>query len=227
MIEFTKMHGLGNDFIVIDNTNGLFNAQASHIAELANRRTGVGFDQMLVVEAPSVSGVEFDYRIYNSDGGEVEHCGNGARCFARFVYDKGLTTSTHIKVNTLGGRIELHLLDDGRVTVDMGIPDFEPESLPFDVLAGNRTDQLKRTADGRWSMAVEGHQCVFGVVSLGNPHLTMFVDDVDFDHVEKLGTTLESHARFPARVNVGFMQIDSPKFARLRVFEGNVTENTE
>ncbi len=224
MIDFTKMHGLGNDFIVIDNVDGALQLDSDRIAALADRHTGVGFDQMLVVESPSVEGVEFDYRIYNADGGEVEHCGNGARCFARFVHDRGLTTSKTIPVHTAAGRIELVLLDDGQVTVSMGVPEFTPESLPFDVCSTSLEDRPVAQPDGTWDMDTGGHVCNFGIASLGNPHISLFVDDVDTAPVAELGGLLESHERFPARVNVGFLQVVSNRHVRLRVFERGVGE---
>lgn len=224
MIAFTKMHGLGNDFVVIDNTDGSFALQADEISALADRHTGIGFDQMLLVQAASVDDVEFDYRIFNADGGEVEHCGNGARCFARFVHEKGLTDSREIPVHTAAGRIVLKLLDDGQVTVNMGVPDFRAEALPFDTGVDPKASLCKQHEDGTFSLEISGETVRFGIASLGNPHITLLVDDVGNAPVEHWGAQLESHARFPARVNVGFLQILSPERARLRVFERGVGE---
>jgi len=213
-VDFTKMHGLGNDFVVIDNLDGSIAPSAERIKELSDRHTGIGFDQMLVIEKPSVPEAEFDYRIYNADGGEVEHCGNGARCFARFVTDKGLTTSTHIPVNTMAGVITLRLVDDNLVTVDMGVPDFAPQNIPF----------VAEQQANAYSIDVNGSTYQVGSVSIGNPHVTLRVDDVDNAPVESLGPLLESHSRFPKRVNVGFMQLIDAANIRLRVFERGVGE---
>lgn len=224
MIEFTKMHGLGNDFVVIDNTDASCVFEPARISALADRHTGIGFDQLLVVEAPSDPDVEFDYRIFNADGGEVEHCGNGARCFARFVHDRGLTTSRRIPVNTAAGRIELMLRDDGQVTVDMGLPVFDPASLDFDIDRVDLPGSPEIQDDGSWCMDIDGEPHRFGIASIGNPHITLFVGDVDVAPVLTLGQHLESHPRFKQRVNVGFLQIVSSDFARLRVFERGVGE---
>lgn len=224
MIEFTKMHGLGNDFIVVDNTDATLMLDAERIRALADRHTGVGFDQLLIVDPPSVDDVEFDYRIFNADGGQVEHCGNGARCFARFVHERGLTSSTRIPVQTATGRIELQLRDDGQVIVDMGQPAFEAASLPFDPVNPQLPDEPIELADGAWSMNIESAPISFGIASLGNPHMTIFVENVDTAPVSSLGPWLESHPRFAQRVNVGFMQIVSPEEVRLRVYERGVGE---
>ena len=225
-IEFTKMHGLGNDFMVVDATRAPFALDASSIGALADRHTGVGFDQLLVVAPPSAPEVEFDYRIFNADGAEVEHCGNGARCFARFVHERGLTRSRVIPVRTAVGDIRLELLDDGRVTVLMGVPDFRPERVPF-VPAPDRVG--RDGLDGRdgspfHELEVGGERLELGVVALGNPHAVLVVDDVDAAPVGALGPLVESHAAFPRRVNAGFLQIVSPVRARLRVFERGVGE---
>lgn len=223
------MHGLGNDFVVIDNTAGSVSLRPEQISAMADRHTGIGFDQLLLVETASVAGAEFDYRIFNADGGEVEHCGNGARCFARFVHERGLTKSTHIPVNTAAGRLVLHLLDDGRVTVNMGVPNFAESSLPFDADPGDAepgTDQdaLLKHPDGTYSLTHGEETGRFGIASLGNPHISLFVDDVATAPVHTLGPWLESHRRFPARVNVGFLEIVSRGHARLRVYERGVGE---
>ena len=214
LLSFTKMHGLGNDFIVIDNTQDRFDLSAATIRHLANRRTGVGFDQLLVVQPASVSDVEFDYRIFNADGGEVEHCGNGARCFASFVREKGLTDSTRIPVNTAAGVIVLNVRDDGQVTVEMGVPEFEPSLIPFsaDSISSSYTLQL-------------GEEVIqIGVLAIGNPHAVTIVPNVQQADVGRLGARVESHERFPNRVNAGFMEIMSPNHIRLRVYERGVGE---
>lgn len=214
MVPFTKMHGLGNDFIVINNLDGSVKFEQKRITELSDRKTGIGFDQLLVIESPTVDGVEFDYRIYNADGGEVEHCGNGARCFARYVHDKALTKSASIPVNTAGGVITLHVLDNQDVTVQMGVPNFVPEHIPF------IADQELNF----YSIMVDNKEIEVGVASIGNPHVVLKVDDVTTADVENLGPLLESHKLFPSRVNVGFMQIIDAANIKLRVFERGVGE---
>ncbi|MEE9319125.1 MAG: diaminopimelate epimerase [Granulosicoccus sp.] len=213
-LAFTKMHGLGNDFMVIDNTALTVELDIARIRRLASRKTGVGFDQLLIVEPASVPDAEFDYRIYNADGGEVEHCGNGARCFARFVTDRGLTSSRIIPVNTLNGMITLKLVDNGDVTVAMGVPKFSPAEIPF-VAAAEKPSYLLQV--GEQAMSV-------GVAAIGNPHVLVQVDDVEAADVAHLGPLIENHERFPQRVNVGFMQRIDATHARLRVFERGVGE---
>lgn len=213
-IAFTKMHGLGNDFMVIDNLQEKVQLDAATIRRLSDRHTGIGFDQLLVVEAPSVAEAEFDYRIFNADGDEVEHCGNGARCFARFVSDRGMTDSRTISVNTRNGLITLELQDDGQVRVQMGLPVFEPAGVPF------LADEPALSYD----LVVAGTSYPVGVASIGNPHVLLLVDDVDTADVEGLGPLIESHERFPRRVNVSFMQIVDREHVRLRVFERGVGE---
>lgn len=213
-IAFTKMHGLGNDFMVIDNQQQHVSLEPELIRSLSDRHTGIGFDQLLVVESPSVPEAEFDYRIFNADGDEVEHCGNGARCFARFVSDRGMTDSRTIRVNTKNGLITLLLQDDGQVMVQMGVPVFEPEGVPFVADDAALFHDLQ-VADRIFSV---------GVASIGNPHVLLQVDDVDLADVEGLGPLIESHTRFPRRVNVGFMQIIDRQNVRLRVFERGVGE---
>lgn len=217
-LKFTKMHGLGNDFMVIDSINQKFDPTTAPIAAWAQRHTGVGFDQLLLIEAPQTAKADFRYRIFNADGSEVEQCGNGARCFARFVYDKGLTNKQQIVVETAGGVIVPHLNDDGTVTVDMGVPLFAPEQIPF---AAIDEDDAQRIS----------HQLVIGndtvdvtCINMGNPHAVMVVEDIDRAPVHRLGAVIENHRQFPQRVNVGFMQILSPHQIRLRVFERGVGE---
>lgn len=214
LLSFTKMHGLGNDFIVVDNLSGSVSLAPERIRRLSDRHTGIGFDQLLIVEKPSIAAAEFDYRIYNADGAEVEHCGNGARCFARFVHEKGLTDNRTIAVNTAGGLIELQLRDDGDVTVQMGVPNFIPDKVPF----------LADSESLYYDMDVDGRTVKVGVASIGNPHVLLSVDDIDTADVATLGPQLESHARFPRRVNVNFMQIIDRGSIRLRVFERGVGE---
>ena len=214
MIEFTKMHGLGNDFMVIDAIHQDVELTPQRIAAWADRHTGVGFDQLLLVEAPEGDEAEFRYRIFNADGGEVEQCGNGARCFARFVRDRGLTRSERIPVETRGGLIELQLLDDGRVRVDMGRPRFDPAQIPVDVPQEQE----------RYRLEIDGEVIEFGAVSMGNPHAVLRVEDVDAAAVGKLGPLIESHPLFPQRVNVGFLQILDRRHFRLRVYERGVGE---
>ena len=213
-IKFTKMHGLGNDFVVIDAINQAINLSEEQVRYIADRRFGVGCDQLLLVESPQSSEAEFRYRIYNADGGEVQQCGNGARCFARFVVDKGLTESHEITVETAGGLIVLTLEDNGDVSVNMGVPRFNPESLPF-VAQKQALSYTLQTSQGDVEIAA---------VSVGNPHAVLEVENIDQAGVEQLGPEIESHSRFPERVNVGFMQIVSPEQIRLRVYERGAAE---
>ncbi|OPX55729.1 diaminopimelate epimerase [Oceanospirillum multiglobuliferum] len=214
LLKFTKMHGLGNDFMVVDLVSQRAKLFPDQVRALADRNFGIGFDQLLVVEAPNNPEMDFCYRIFNADGSEVEQCGNGARCFARFVYDKHLTNKQIIKVETAGGNIELRLTEDGGVTVDMGAPKLVPEQIPF---------QAPEQADS-YSLEVDGQTYQIGAVSMGNPHAVLVVDDVDQAPVEQLGAKIEVHPRFPNRVNVGFMQIISRSEVRLRVFERGAGE---
>ena len=212
-INFTKMHGLGNDFMVIDGINQTISLTPEQIRSWSDRRFGIGFDQLLLVEKPMTDQAEFLYRIYNADGSEVEQCGNGARCFARFVVDKGLTSSTVIPVETKTGLIKLKLLGD-LVEVDMGAPSFNPATLPFDAEA---------IAD-EYLLDVHGIALKIGAVSMGNPHAVLRVDDVNKADVETLGPAIESHLRFPNRVNVGFMQVIDRTHIDLRVYERGAGE---
>jgi diaminopimelate epimerase len=213
VIQFTKMHGLGNDFVVIDAISQAINLSSAQIKTIADRHFGVGCDQLLLVEKPADLRAEFRYRIFNADGGEVEQCGNGARCFAVFVREKGLTTKTVIPVETAGGLIELKVEGD-QVTVDMGIPDFQPASLPF--LAENQAET--------YNLMVNGAEYAIGAVSMGNPHAVLQVDDVDTADVMNLGAAIEGHQQFPQRVNVGFMQLVNKDEIRLRVYERGAAE---
>jgi len=213
-IKFTKMHGLGNDFVVIDAINQSVDLTQEQIRFIANRSLGVGCDQLLMVEAPQTQDAEFRYRIFNADGGEVEQCGNGARCFAKFVVEKGLTENKNIPVETSSGLIVLALEDNGEVTVNMGVPIFEPASLPFEAEAFSSIYALQ-TSMGEQSISA---------VSMGNPHAVLQVESVENAPVEILGPEIESHERFPERVNVGFMQIISSDLIKLRVFERGAGE---
>jgi diaminopimelate epimerase len=207
-LRFTKMQGLGNDFVVIDAINQAFEMTPARARFLADRRFGVGCDQILIVAPSDLPGVDFRYRIFNLDG-EVEQCGNGARAFARFVREKGLTDSDEIRVQTLAGVIAPRLTADGLVTVDMGAPVLEPKRIPF----MSDSDAPSQPLD------VEGTEVMIGAVSMGNPHATQVVEDVDLAPVETTGPQIERHPRFPARVNAGFMQIVDRSHVRLRVFE--------
>ncbi|MDZ7752039.1 MAG: diaminopimelate epimerase [Gammaproteobacteria bacterium] len=212
-LSFTKMHGLGNDFVVIDAVNQSIDPTPDVVRRLADRRYGVGCDQVLLVERAR-GAADFGYRIFNRDGGEVEQCGNGARCFLRFVLDKGLTRSKSVRVETLGGLLRLEMDEQGLVTVDMGTPDFAPAALPF-------------VADGEaLTYALEGPAGVveFGAVSMGNPHAVIAVDSVENAPVATLGPALGAHERFPAGVNVGFMEVVSSHRIRLRVYERGAGE---
>lgn len=221
-IRFTKMQGAGNDFVVLDETRGRLGLGAAHYRRLADRHFGVGADQILTVRPSPAPGIDFEYVIHNADGGEVEQCGNGARCFARYVADKGLTTERRIRVRTLSGVIEPRLNDDGRVTVDMGPPVFDLQAVPFDA-AG-----LQPVAEGgwqKWPLALPGHAPVaVAVLSMGNPHAVQEVADVDAAPVGTVGPLVEQHARFPQRVNAGFLQVMTRASVRLRVWERGVGE---
>ena len=209
-LKFSKMHGIGNDFVVIDLVTQVGNIRAERVRELAHRNFGIGFDQLLIVERPSRPDVDFRYRIFNADGSEVENCGNGARCFARFVYDHHLTGKRDIRVETAAGIMDLHLTDDHQVVVDMGKPELTPERIPFvaDAFASEYRIELPDIG-----------QVELGAVSMGNPHAVLRVDNVDTAPVETWGPVIESCREFPKRVNVGFMQIIDEHNIRLRVFE--------
>ncbi|WP_027456791.1 diaminopimelate epimerase [Dechloromonas agitata] len=209
IFKFSKMHGLGNDFVVLDGVRQQVSLSPEQLVYLADRHFGVGCDQILLVETPSQPGVDFRYRIFNADGGEVEQCGNGARCFVRFVHDQGLTDKRQIRVETLKGIIEPRLEADGNVTVDMGEPRFLPAEIPF--LADD--DVIIHLLD------VADETLETTVVSMGNPHAVQVVDDVDTHPVGEHGPLIERHPRFPKRVNAGFMQIIDRHAIKLRVYE--------
>ncbi len=213
-LQFTKMHGLGNDFIVIDAISQPVSLTPAQVRHLADRRRGIGCDQVLLVAAPQRADTLFHYRIFNADGGEVEQCGNGARCLARFVRARAMTAARRIPVHTAGGRIELMVNEDDSVTVDMGAPRLEPGDIPF--AAEQRA--------ARYSLSVDGKSYHIGAVSMGNPHAVLVVPEVATAPVSSLGASIESHARFPARANVGFMQLLGRDRIRLRVFERGAGE---
>jgi len=220
-LRFTKMHGAGNDFVVLDATRGpLAQGLALSTAQyrfIADRRFGIGADQILVVEPGNpASGTDFTYRIFNADGGEVEQCGNGARCFARYVHDTGLTSKDVIRVQTQKSIIEPRLQADGRVTVDMGAPFLVPAEVPFD--ATGLTPKLVNGCE-LWPIELANHPLDVAVVSMGNPHAVTRVDSAEHAPVDELGPQVEAHARFPRRVNAGFMEVVSRTHINLRVFE--------
>lgn len=213
-LKFTKMHGLGNDFMVIDQISQEFEPNPAQIKIWSDRNTGIGFDQLLLVSEPTKAGVEFRYRIFNADGSEVEQCGNGARCFARYVADKGLTQNKSIPVETCTGNIRLELNDDGNVTVNMGQPILAPDAIPL------VADETAET----YTFLVDNTAYQLSCVSMGNPHGVLLVDSTDTAPVNKLGPRLENHPKFPNRANIGFMQIIDRTSIKLRVFERGVGE---
>ncbi|AVH14623.1 diaminopimelate epimerase [Acinetobacter indicus] len=214
-LEFTKMHGLGNDFMVVDLISQRAYFDSLTIQRLADRHFGVGFDQLLVVEPPDVPNADFKYRIFNADGSEVEQCGNGVRCFARFVHERQLTSKTKIKVQTKAGIVEPELGQNGWVRVNMGQPKFLPQEIPF---IADEPDNLYDL------MLANEEKLSIDVVNMGNPHAVTIVQDILTADVARLGPQIESHERFPQRVNAGFMQILDEQHARLRVFERGVGE---
>ena len=217
-LKFTKMHGLGNDFMVVDGVNQAFEPQEAPLTQWANRHTGVGFDQLLLVEKAGAADVDFRYRIFNADGSEVEQCGNGARCFARFVADKGLSSKQEIRVETARGVIVPRLLDSGLVMVNMGKPRLMPSEIPFVPAAGEADDALTH-------IVLVGLESVpLSCVNMGNPHAVLLVDDVDTAPVARWGEAIESNEQFPERVNVGFMQVLNEGHIRLRVYERGAGE---
>ena len=208
-LSFSKMQGLGNDFVVFDAVNQPVALDETQLRAIADRRFGVGCDQILLVEPPRRAGTEFYYRVFNADGGEVEQCGNGARCFARFVYDKGLTHSREIPVGTAAGDIRLFLEDDGQVRVNMGQPFLRPDEVPFEAAQQAPV----------YTLEVDDGTLEIGAVSMGNPHAVLLVDNVADAPVERLGPLICNHSRFPRRANVGFMAVRTPSAVDLRVFE--------
>lgn len=214
LLKFTKMHGLGNDFVVVDAVSRKVFFNKPQIERLSDRHTGIGFDQLLVVEPPTHPDMDFRYRIYNSDGSEVEHCGNGARCFAKFVIDRGLTIKRIINVETKRGVIQLRVQDDGLVAVDMGTPSFEPKDLPF----------TAEPTSGLYDLDVADETYAMTPVSVGNPHAVIKVDALLDEQIARVGALLECHERFPNKVNVGFMQVLNEAEINLRVYERGVGE---
>ena len=217
-LHFTKMHGIGNDFIVLDHTKSPFQLTKEIIQSLSHRQLGIGFDQLLIVENSTLKDVDFKYRIFNQDGNEVEQCGNGARCFYRFVKDKHLTDKTSIRVETKSGVIELTEDHEHMIEVNMGEPIFNPKLIPF----------ISDTEKNEYSISIDlpDQKGLINIaaLSMGNPHAVITVEDINKAHVKTLGAYLESHALFPKRVNVGFMEIVTPHHIRLRVFERGVGE---
>ena len=221
-LRFTKMHGAGNDFVVLDGTRGDLQLTPAQVRRLADRRFGVGADQILVVEAARTPGVDFAYRIFNASGGEVEHCGNGARCFVRYVHAHGLSDKRLLRVETVNNLLELRLEDNGRVTVDMNRPRFDHQALPFDA-----SGLVPRAVAGfeLWPLALaDGDRVEVAVLSMGNPHAVQRVDDVETAPVALVGPQIEQHERFARGVNAGFMQVVSPREVRLRVYERGAGE---
>ena len=213
-LPFTKMQGLGNDFVVLDAVTHAFELSTAHARDIADRHFGIGCDQILVVEKPRIPGTDFHYRIFNADGGEVAQCGNGARCFVRFVHEKGLTEKRAIRVGTASGVIEPRLEDDGNVTVDMGAPIFEPARIPF--VADRR--------DITYALEVGGENATISALSMGNPHAVQVVANVDEAPVLTQGPLIECHTRFPQRVNAGYLQVMDRGAIRLRVYERGAGE---
>jgi diaminopimelate epimerase len=214
ILKFTKMHGAGNDFVVLDGVREQIRLTPEQVRLLADRHFGVGCDQVLLVEKAEFPEVDFRYRIFNADGGEVEQCGNGARCFVRFAHDQGLTHKREITVETKGGLISPRLEEDGRVTVDMGAPVFDPERIPFTTDSNAIVQPLE----------VDGETIQISALSMGNPHAVQVVDDVEAAPVLTLGPLIECHPRFPNRVNAGFMQVLDRAHIRLRVYERGAGE---
>ncbi|MFW1677322.1 diaminopimelate epimerase [Pontibacter sp. JAM-7] len=214
LVRFTKMHGLGNDFMVLDLVSQRIKVTPKLVKKLGDRHTGIGFDQLLIVEPPTEPDVDFSYRIFNADGSEVENCGNGARCFARFVRDKRLTAKQDIRVQTANGRAQLKLRQDKQVEVNMGAPVLAPAQVPF------QAEQQAVT----YRLEVLDTTVELSAVSMGNPHGVLLVDSVDTAPVATLGPALEKHSSFPAKANIGFMQVVSRNEIKLRVFERGVGE---
>ena len=213
-IDFTKMHGLGNDFVVIDAINQRVELAPEQVRQLADRHIGIGCDQLLLVETASGARADFRYRIFNADGGEVGQCGNGARCFMQFVREQGLTAKTQLLVETASGPLQLIQQPNGQITVDMGVPRLEPAEIPF----------LAERRDNRYALDVLDQQLEIAALSMGNPHAVLRVADIDTAAVATLGPLIEQHARFPERVNVGFMQVLAEDAFRLRVYERGAGE---
>jgi diaminopimelate epimerase len=222
-LRFTKMHGAGNDFVVIDATATPLSLSVAQLQRLGDRRFGVGADQILVVERASSADADFRYRIFNgASGEEVEHCGNGARCFVRFVHEKGLSERNPLRVDTVNNRLVLQVQADGRVTVDMNAPIFEPDRVPFD--ASGLTPRLAGPGFPLWPLDLGDTVVDVAVLSMGNPHAVLRVDDVDHAPVAQWGPRIEQHPRFPRKVNAGFLQIINRGHVKLRVYERDAGE---
>lgn len=213
-LKFTKMHGLGNDFVVFDFTTKCIDLSAAQAAKIADRHFGVGCDQILIVENSDRSDIDFKYRILNSDGSEVGQCGNGARCFVRYVHDKGLSDKNPIKVETISGDMVLSANEDGQITVNMGVPKFEPDAIPM----------IAEQRQARYSTTYKNKMIEFSALSIGNPHAVIIVDNVCSASVLEIGAELESSALFPERANIGFMQINSRSDIGVRVYERGAGE---
>jgi diaminopimelate epimerase len=208
-MKFTKMHGLGNDFVVIDAVTQNINLSAAVVRRIADRHLGIGCDQVLIVEPPSSTDIDFNYRIFNSDGSEVEQCGNGARCLARFVRDRKLSGKESIRVKTMNRIIGLSINKDNTISVDMGIPQFEPKDLPFEA----------ECRSANYPIDLGDQTVAIAAISMGNPHAVMFVDDIDSAPVSTIGSKIEKHYRFPNKVNVGFVEVVNRRHVKLRVHE--------
>jgi diaminopimelate epimerase len=208
-MKFTKMHGLGNDFVVIDAVTQNINLSAAVVRRIADRHLGIGCDQVLIVEPPSSTDIDFNYRIFNSDGSEVEQCGNGARCLARFVRDRKLSGKESIRVKTMNRIIGLSINKDNTISVDMGIPQFEPKDLPFEA----------ECRSASYEIDLGDQTSTIAAISMGNPHAVMFVDDIDSAPVSTIGSQIEKHYRFPNKVNVGFVEVVNRRHVKLRVHE--------
>lgn len=214
-LTFTKMHGLGNDFVVIDGVTSPFDLTNDQVRFLGNRHTGVGFDQLLVVAPATEAGHDFSYLVFNADGGQVENCGNGARCLLKFIRDKGLSDKSDFTLQLINGTLHCRLEDNGDVTVDMGAPEFEPEKIPF----------IAESQDATYPLELpNGENLVVSALSMGNPHAVLTVDDVDRAPVGDWGPLIENHEKFPNRVNAGFMQVMNAGTIRLRVHERGAGE---
>jgi diaminopimelate epimerase len=220
LLRFTKMHGLGNDFVVLDLVSQGLHIRPEQIRMLADRRLGIGFDQLLIAEPPNHPDMDFRYRIFNADGSEAEQCGNGARCFLRFVRDRGLTTKSEIRLETNSGSIECKLEKDGNITVNLGAPILQPDRIPF--IADSA--QILYELDVQLPLATAPQRICAAAISMGNPHAVVTVNNVDNAPVSTLGPIIERHPRFPNHVNVGFMQVVDSRRIRLRVYERGAGE---
>jgi diaminopimelate epimerase len=223
-IEFLKMQGLGNDFLVFDAAAANARLEGSTLRALADRRTGIGFDQALMLESPRDGMSRVYYRVFNADGTEVEQCGNGARCIAALLYSRAPQLGRDLVMGSMAGTVHAHVRDDGMVSVDMGVPNFDPRSLPMEPAAGAAGNAGVLSEAPTYALNVDGRDVEIGAVSMGNPHAVIRVPDVKTAPVERIGPSIEHHPRFPKRTNVGFMQIVDRGHIRLRVFERGVGE---